>query len=97
MWMEQLYDLSKSNINEESIHKMFDLVSNELYTDRNKLNEDLANIDLSKLDVHFMVGIARALFPVSEHLANYKNYIERSFVELTSRGENAANELQGLI
>jgi hypothetical protein len=97
-WVQGLYDASRAEITDDHIIEMFDALEKAIYGDLNGLDTTLAVVDMKRLAPEFIVGISRGLFPLKDHLFNWRPFVLRAWNELSSRnGLDVRELLQGLL
>lgn len=97
-WVQNLYDASKHQIQDDQIIEMFDALENAIYSDKVALNETLAFIEIDRLVPEFAVGIPRALYPLRDHLPSWQPFVLRAWTSLSRRhGLDVRELLQGLL
>jgi hypothetical protein len=97
-WVRDMYVASRGAISDEHIVSMFDAIEVAVYGDLDSLDATLGSIDLRRLAPEFIVGIPRALFPLKEHLFNWRSFVLKGWTELSARpGLDVRELLQGLL
>jgi hypothetical protein len=97
-WVSALYDASLRSVSDDDIVAMFDALEIAIYGDIDRLDAALAMIDTKRLAPDFVVGIPRALFPLRDHLFNWRPFVLRAWSDLASRtGLDVRELLQGLL
>jgi len=96
-WVRELYQASEQGVVDNDIIKMFDLIEEEVYKDREALNASLLTIDIDMLAPDFVVGIPRALYPLRGHLANWRGFVVKAKQSLSRKGLGAERLLHGLL
>jgi hypothetical protein len=97
-WVRSLYEASLGEVSDQHIIGMFDALERAIYTDMDGLDTSLAMINTRLLAPEFVVGIPRALFPLRDHLFNWRPFVLRAWNDLSSRRNLDVRELlQGLL
>ncbi len=97
-WVADLYRASRGAVTDEQIIGLFDALEGAIYSDFDGLDAALGGVDVKRLAPEFIVGIPRALFPLRDHLFNWRPFVMRAWTELSLRPRSEVNELlQGLL
>jgi hypothetical protein len=98
MWVSRLYEASRTEVSDDDIIGMFNALENAIYRDIDGLDSALAMIDTKRLAPEFVVGIPRALFPLRDHLFNWRPFVLKAWSDLSSRKNlDVCELLQGLL
>ena len=97
-WVANMYAASQGTVTQEQIIGMFDALEAAIYFNFKDLDATLDVIYVTLLAPEFIVGIPRALFPLRYELLNWKPFLTRAWMELSSRSNLDVQELlQGLL
>lgn len=96
-WVKTLYDDSRGKVTQNQIVRLFDALEVAIYSDVDRLDTTIGMIEVRRLAPEFMVGIPRALFPLKDHLFNWRPFVLKVWNELSRRNLDVRELLQGLL